>query len=111
VCLAESGHNVVCMDNDPDKVLTEESSAELVERIRPMLGSMTVVGDYRCRTVLDDVVGKSGNLDVLATYVREAWQESRKRNNPNYVRQPETAETIIVGNMENREMASLSAAL
>lgn len=82
-------------------ILTEETSAELVERLRPTLDSITAVSDYRCRTVLDDVIGKNGSFDVLATYVREAWQELGKRNNPKHMRQSERAETIIVGNMEN----------
>jgi hypothetical protein len=82
-------------------ILTEESSTELVERMRPTLDSITVISDYRCRFTGDDVVGKTGGLDILATYVGEAWQELRKRNSPDYVHEPERAETIIVGNMEN----------
>ena len=31
----------------------------------------------------------------------EAWQELRKRNGPNYVRQPERVESIVVGYMED----------
>jgi len=81
-------------------ILTEESSRELVERLRPTLDGITTVFDYRCHTILDDVVGKE-SIDVLATYVAEAWEELRKRNHPDYVRQPERSETIIVGNMEN----------
>jgi len=50
---------------------------------------------------MNDIIGKNGSLDPLATYVGEAWEELRKRNSPNYVRQPERAETIVVGNMEN----------
>lgn len=82
-------------------ILTEENSAELVDRLRPTLDSITTISDYRCRTVLDDVVGKNGSFDVLATYVREAWQELRKRNHPKYVRKAERPETIVVGDMEN----------
>jgi hypothetical protein len=82
-------------------ILTEESAKDLVERLRPMLDAITTIADYRCQTVLDDVVGKNGGLDPLRSYVLEAWAELRKRNHPDYVRQPERAETIIVGNMEN----------
>jgi hypothetical protein len=81
-------------------ILTEETSEQLVERLRPELDAISTIFNYRCKTVLDDVVGKE-KIDVLATYVREAWEELRKRNQPNYVRQPERAETIIVGNMED----------
>jgi hypothetical protein len=81
-------------------ILTEETSEELVARLRPTLDGITTIFDYKCKTILDDIVGKE-RIDVLATYVREAWEELRKRNHPDYVRQPEGAEAIIVGNMEN----------
>jgi hypothetical protein len=81
-------------------ILTEETSAELVKRLRPVLDGITTISNYRCRTVLNDVVGKEG-VDILATYVDEAWAELRKRSDPKYVRQPETSEAVIVGNMEN----------
>jgi hypothetical protein len=82
-------------------ILTEENSSEYLDRLRPTLEGITSVENYWCHTVLDDLVGRDGEIDPLRTYVLEAWQELRKRNKPNYVRQPERAETIIVGNMEN----------
>jgi hypothetical protein len=82
-------------------ILTEENSGELVERLRPVLDGITAIHDYRCHTILNDIAGKNGGFDPLATYVREAWEELRKRNDPKYVRQPERSETVIVGNMEN----------
>jgi hypothetical protein len=82
-------------------ILTEETTEELIGRLRPTLESISSVENYWCHTVLDDVVGRHGGLDPLRTYVLEAWEELRKRNKPNYVRKPERTETIIVGNMEN----------
>ena len=81
--------------------LTEETAEQLVARLKPTLESITSVENYWCHTIFDDVVGKDGGFDPLRTYVLEAWEELRKRNKPNYVRQPERAETIIIGNMEN----------
>src|SRR5579864_6443034 len=82
-------------------ILTEESSEKLLERLTPTLESITSVENYWCHTILDDVVGRNGGIDPLRTYVTEAWQELGKRNKPNYVRQPERTETIVVGYMEN----------
>jgi hypothetical protein len=72
-----------------------------MQRLGPVLEGITSVENWWCHTVFSDVVGRYGSFDPLTTYVLEAWEELRKRNNPKYVRQPETAEPIIVGNMEN----------
>jgi hypothetical protein len=82
-------------------ILTEEAPQELMQRLGPVLEGITSVENWWCHTVLSDVVGRHGSLDPLTTYVLEAWEVLRERNNPKYVRQPEVAETIIVGNMEN----------
>jgi hypothetical protein len=81
-------------------ILTEENSQQLVERLRPTLDSITTISDYKCGVIQNDVIGKEP-VDVLATYVAEAWQELRKRNHPDYVRQGERGEPVVVGNMEN----------
>ena len=82
-------------------ILTEEKSSELLERLKPTLESITSVENYWCHTILDDVVGRHGTVDPLNTYVLEAWKELGKRNKPDYVRQPERAETIVVGYMQD----------
>lgn len=81
-------------------ILTEENSQQLVQRLRTTLDSITTISDYKCGVVQNDIVGKEP-VDVLATYVADAWEELRKRNHPDYVRQPERSEPIVVGNMEN----------
>jgi hypothetical protein len=87
--------------------LTEETSSQLVERLKPTLDAITSIENYWCHTVLDDVVGRYGAIDPLTTYIVEAWQELRKRNQPNYVRQAERLEPIVVGNMENLDRRTL----
>jgi hypothetical protein len=82
-------------------ILTEESSDQLVDRLRPTLEGITSVENYWCHIIVDDVIGRHGAVDPLATYVREAWEELRKRNKPNYVRQSERPETIVVGYMQD----------
>jgi hypothetical protein len=82
-------------------ILTEETAKELKARLKPMLDRITSMENYWVHTILDDVEGMAGDFDPLRTYVTEAWQELRKRNNSKYVRQPERVETIVVGNMEN----------
>jgi hypothetical protein len=81
--------------------LTEEKADQLLDRLKPTLEEITSVENYWCHTILDDVVGRYRSVDPLRTYVMEAWEELRKRNKPYYVRQPERAEAIVVGNMEN----------
>ena len=81
-------------------IVTDETSEQLVKRLRPALNEITTILDYRCQTCIDDVVGKEA-IDVFGTYVAEAWQELRKRTDPKSVRQPERAETLVIGNMEN----------
>jgi 3-dehydroquinate synthase class II len=82
-------------------LLTEEASERLMQRVAPVLESITAVDNYWLITPLDDIIARNGAIDPLAGFVSEAWEEVRKRNKPNYVRQPERAEAIIVGNMEN----------
>jgi hypothetical protein len=82
-------------------ILTEETADQLVRRLRDTLEGISSVENYWCHSIFDDVIGRNGHVDPLRTYVLEAWQELRKRNHPQYVRQPERAEAIIVGNMEN----------
>jgi hypothetical protein len=82
-------------------LLTEESATELLARIRPRPEAVTSVENYWCHIVLEDVAARDGNFDPLRTYVLEAWEELRKRNKPDYFRQPERAEAIVIGNMEN----------
>jgi hypothetical protein len=82
-------------------ILTEESPTELLRRIKVALEKVTSVENYWCHSVFDDIVGRDGDFDPLRTYVLEAWEELRKRNKPEYFRQPERAEALIVGNMEN----------
>jgi len=82
-------------------ILTEETAAQLERRLKSTLEGITSVENYWCHTILDDVVGRHGHVDPLRTYVLEAWQELRKRNGPNYVRQPERVESIVVGYMED----------
>jgi len=82
-------------------ILTEEAPERLMQRVAPVLESITAVDNYWLITLLDDALARNGAIDPFATYIREAWEEVRKRNKSNYVRQPERAEAIIVGNMEN----------
>jgi hypothetical protein len=82
-------------------LLTEEPPERLMQRVAPVLESITAVDKFWLITPLDDVIARDGALDPLVTFVREAWEEVRKRNKANYVRQAERAEAIIVGNMEN----------
>lgn len=82
-------------------ILAEESEKQLVDRIRPALDRITAVENYWCHILSSNIAAKDGSADPLTIYVREAWQELRKRNNPNYVRQPERAEPIIVGYMKD----------
>ena len=82
-------------------ILTEETSSELLLRLKPTLETITSVENYWCHTILDDVVGMNGELDPLRTFVLEAWDELRKRNKSNYVRKPERAEPIVVGYMQD----------
>ncbi|AMN43233.1 hypothetical protein [Rhodoplanes sp. Z2-YC6860] len=82
-------------------ILTEETSEQLMDRLRPTLESITAIENYWCHTILNDVVGRERNMDPLTFYVGEAWQELRKRNDPKYVRKPERAETLVVGYMKD----------
>ena len=82
-------------------ILTEESEKELVDRVRPALDRITGIENYWCHIMPSDVAAMNGDSDPLTCYVREAWEELRKRNNPNYVRQPERAEPLVIGRMEN----------
>jgi hypothetical protein len=82
-------------------ILTEETEDQLVQRLMPTLESISAVENYWCHIMVGNVVARHGSLDPLTTYVAEAWEELRKRNQPNYVRQTERSETIIIGNMEN----------
>jgi hypothetical protein len=82
-------------------LLTEERPEGLMQRVKPVLEGITAVDNYWLITLLDDVIARHGTMDALATIVSEAWEEVRKRNKPNYVREPERAEAIIVGNMQN----------
>jgi hypothetical protein len=82
-------------------LLTEELPERLMQRVAPVLEGITAVDNYWLITPLDDIIARNGAVDPLATYVNEAWEEVRKRNKSNYVRQPERSEAIIVGNMQN----------
>jgi hypothetical protein len=87
-------------------ILTEESATELLTRIRPRLEAVTSVENYWCHIALEDMAARDGNLDPLRTYVLEAWEELRKRNKPDYFRQPERAEALVIGNMENLDRST-----
>jgi hypothetical protein len=82
-------------------ILTEEAPDRLMQRVRPVLEGITAVDNFWLITPLDDVVARHGTMDALASFVSDAWEEVRKRNKSNYVREPERAEAIIVGNMQN----------
>jgi len=82
-------------------ILSEESEKELVDRIRPHLEKISGIENFWCHILPCEIAAKDGATDPLVSYVREAWEELRKRNKPDYVRQPERAEPIIVGRMEN----------
>jgi hypothetical protein len=82
-------------------ILSEESERELVDRVRPTLDRITGIENYWCHIMASDVAAMNGDNDTLTCYVREAWQELGKRNKPNYVRQPERAEPIVIGRMKD----------
>jgi hypothetical protein len=88
-------------------IVTEESPKRLMDRVGPTLEAISAIENYWCHYIFDDIVAKNGNMDPLTCYVREAWQEVRKRNSTDYVREPERAEPVIIGNMEgfNRRAA------
>jgi hypothetical protein len=82
-------------------ILTEETSEQLMDRLRPSLDSLTAIENYWCHTILPDVVARERNVDALTTYVREAWEELRKRNDPQNMRKSKRAEPVVVGYMKD----------
>lgn len=66
-------------------VITNETDAELVQRLRPALDDVTA--NYRVHEAPKVVVARHGSIDTLVTRVGQAWDEIRKRRNPDHMRQ------------------------
>jgi hypothetical protein len=66
-------------------IVSAETSAELVKRLRPTLDSNTA--DYRCHPAPIAVVARHGSVDSLVTHVEAAWKEIGERGKPQHMRQ------------------------
>ena len=69
-------------------VVTRETSAELVERLRDVVGQITSVEEFWCQTAGADGVGIQGEFCPFRTRLIEALDEVRKRNYPKKVPNP-----------------------
>jgi hypothetical protein len=86
-------------------VVTEESSLELVKRLR--LDEITAVEDYTCHTAPIGVICKHGGMNTLHTAVSKAWDAVGKRRNPEYVRQTKRFDPRFERRVEDRESGAV----
>lgn len=70
-------------------IATKETAAELMDRLRPTLEASSLVEDYWCHTAAKDVVGRYGSFCTLAIKTAEMWEEARKFNEAQDVKDAE----------------------
>lgn len=66
-------------------VVTNETAADLMKRVRAAFEAIPAIDDYWCQTAGSDGIGRHGNLCPFQTAVGLAWEEARKRNYPKKV--------------------------
>jgi hypothetical protein len=81
---------------------TDETSAQLVERLRPVLDT-DGIENYWCFTPGADIISKNGFLDSFAGHVRTAFTNIRQRNQREYMRKPQWRKPAVERPMENLE--------
>lgn len=67
-------------------ITSSETSAELLSRMRPTLENISAIDNYWCHVAPRGVIARHGNMDPLATRVREAWEEIGERRNSKNMR-------------------------
>lgn len=86
-------------------VVTEESSCELVKRLR--LDEITGIEDYFCHVAPIGVICKHGGMNTLHTAVTKAWNALGERRNPEYMRQIKRFDPRIERRIEDRESGAV----
>lgn len=67
-------------------IVTDESSAQLLARLRPVLEEFSSVDNYWCHAAPPAVVARHGGMDPLVTRVAEAVEEIRQRRSSQHMR-------------------------
>lgn len=81
-------------------VETEETSAQLVERLRPVLVNERF-RNYWCLSPGIDVIGKDGVMDPLTARVRQAYERVRQFNQAEYMRKPKRPKPVVERPVDN----------
>jgi hypothetical protein len=75
-------------------IITHESSLELVKRLG--LYSMDDIDNFWCHVAPIGIIAKNGVLDTLDTAIDKAWEHAGKRHNPEYMRQTQRLDPLVV---------------
>ncbi len=86
-------------------VITEESSLELVQRLR--LDQIDGIFDWTCHVAPIGAVSKHGGMSSLNTALDKAWEEVGKRHHPEYVRQTKRFDARIERRVKDRESGAI----
>jgi hypothetical protein len=76
-------------------VVTDESPAELVKRVRPGFEAVGVIEDFWAQIVGLDATGPTGDFDPFTFRVKKAWVEANDRNKPKHLQERRPRDTRV----------------
>jgi hypothetical protein len=86
-------------------VVTEETSLELVKRLR--LDEISAIEDYSCHVAPIGVICKHAGFSTLHTAITKAWDAVGQRRHPEYMRQTKRFDPRIERRVEDRERGAI----